>query len=526
MSVDKLLIANQTALQQKYGPAGLTSIQQAVGRLITADQARGLVTEILYIDDHAAMQGVGGQAVIGPQDERGAKAAVDAAAAAFALDYILLLDGPDVLPHIQLDAIAGLDDGDPSIPSDLPYASPAPWSRKASDHLEVTRVVGRLPATPGETDPSPLIFLLDTAANHQPRSAADYGTPFAITADVWTQSTQLSVATTFGAGHNVYQSPPGGHTGIDPDLQRLAHFINCHGAQAADEFYGQHGVAYPTAMSSSGLSPNLQKDTVATAECCYGAELYDHRMAGTAQPICMAYMRAGAAAYIGSTNIAYGPASGNAQADLLTQYVLQYVLRGASSGRALLQARQDFIRSQVMSSPANLKTIAQFLLLGDPSVQPCRSATDEQKLIPGQKSFFETVDKGLARKLRRSSLAADGITAASTATWPGRRLRPEAELENRIQLMAHDRGMARASFTLLEARGGPVRRRTEMKSMERQRKVAILVERDEQSAERVTTIRLLVAHVVGNQIVRIEESQSRSWRSSQRKCTDGSSATS
>lgn len=510
MAVNKILIANQSALQAKYKAAGLTAIQTAIAGLIVADKARGITTDILYIDDKAAMTIVGGRPVAGPQDEKGAKDAVDAAAATHDPDYILLLDGPDVVPHTNLDAIAGLSDGDATIPSDLPYASTAPWSRHASDFLKVTRVVGRIPATAGETDSSRLVSLLDTAAVHKTRPAADYAKPFAITADVWFQSTQLSVSNIFGSG-TVNRAPPAGHKGVDPALTSLAHFINCHGAQAADEFYGEQNNTYPLALTSSGLTPNLQKDTIATAECCYGAELYDNLAVGTAQPICMAYMTAGAAGYVGSTNIAYGPASGNGQADLLTQYFLQHVLKGATTGRALLQARQDFIRTQVMSSPSNLKTMAQFLLLGDPAIQPCTGAAQEAMAkAPGGRLILESVDPELARKVRRITLAADGIAVGASASWPGERVVPTRAITEQIERIASDRRMSMKGFALLEARGGP-RLILEGKSPLRSRKVAVVIDRKDSPKEGIAKIRLLEVHLVGDQIVQIEESQSRSY---------------
>ena len=151
-------------------------------------------------------------------------------------------------------------------------------------------------------------------------------------------------------------------------------------------------------MESVHVAPNVAAGTVAAAECCYGAELFDYRAVGTAQPICMSYLLGGAYAYLGSTNIAYGPAVGNGQADLITQYFLQNLLTGATTGRAFLQARQTFVQTQVMSSPANLKTLAQFILLSDPALRPC-AAPDQA---------------GVAVSEETGAIAAKGISAALT----------------------------------------------------------------------------------------------------------------
>lgn len=228
--VDKLIVTNQSALTTKYGAAGFVAVQAALNALIAADKAKGLTTQILLIDDAAQMKAVGSSPVGGPADERGAKAAVDAAFTALTPDYILLLDGPDVVPHIALNAIAGLADGNSTIPSDLPYASAGVWSRDASRFLAVTRVVGRLPAAEGTTDTAPMIATIEASCAHAPQPASAFAPPFVISAAVWRASTQTSVNAVFGPGTGLDVAPPAAHTAIDLMLPRLAHFINCHGA--------------------------------------------------------------------------------------------------------------------------------------------------------------------------------------------------------------------------------------------------------------------------------------------------------
>ena len=44
------------------------------------------------------------------------------------------------------------------------------------------------------------------------------------------------------------------------------------------------------------------------------------------------------------------------------------MLAGASLGRALLTARQRYVAAQPAMTPVDLKTLAQFSLLGDPSI--------------------------------------------------------------------------------------------------------------------------------------------------------------
>src|SRR6185295_6134667 len=118
----------------------------------------------------------------------------------------------------------------------------------------------------------------------------------------------------------------------------------------------------------------LSEGTVAAVESCYGAELYDPALAGGVPGICNTYLAAGAHGYFGSSTISYGPASGNGQADLICQFFLKHVLSGASTGEAALRARLDFIQLLSLAEPIDLKTLAQFNLMGDPSLHPVHVA--------------------------------------------------------------------------------------------------------------------------------------------------------
>ena len=114
-------------------------------------------------------------------------------------DYILLLDGPDVIPHIALDNPLP-NDGDSSVDSDLPYASAASFARQPSRYLKITRVVGRVPNLPGANNPARLVALLDFAAKANPRPATDYADYFGLSASVGAQSTSMSLDEAFN-GH-------------------------------------------------------------------------------------------------------------------------------------------------------------------------------------------------------------------------------------------------------------------------------------------------------------------------------------
>jgi len=309
--------------------------------------------------------------------------------------------GEPLQPTSERNPVGGSGgDGDTDVPSDLPYACNVPFSRDIQDFLGPTRVVGRLPDVDGDEDPAYLVGLLRTARGWKSLSKSTYRTGFAVTADVWKSSTRASARKLFGSSR-VDRVPPKGPAWPKSRLARRAHFINCHGAPIDPCYYGE-GIdgSFPVAHRSRSLA-GLRKGTVAAAECCYGAQLYDPESLGVDSAIANAYMKKGTYGFLGSTTIAYGPASGNGEADLICQYFLRYVQNGASLGRATLEARQEYVRKHSPVSPVDLKTLAQFYLLGDASIHPVRAARVSAKTPAATAG-------GPGRKSRRRRLAKKG----------------------------------------------------------------------------------------------------------------------
>ena len=111
--------------------------------------------------------------------------------------------------------------------------------------------------------------------------------------------------------------------------------------------------------------------TVAVAECCFGAQLYDPAVTGGVAGICTTYLANGAYAFFGSSGVAYGGQTSLESADVLCGLFLRGLLGGASTGHAALSAVQTFVDGcSHPLDPVQLKTIAQFSLLGDPSIHP------------------------------------------------------------------------------------------------------------------------------------------------------------
>ena len=386
----KIIVTNQSVLEGKYQPTGWINIQGALAGLVTADAGRGITTEVVRIDSAADMAAYGGHPVGAPGDEQQAKDAVDAISSADP-DYILLLGAPDVVPHQNL-ANPVPTDGDSMVPSDLPYACAHPYSTTISDFLAPSRVVGRVPDLVAGNNPSYLVQRIDDAAAANPYPIGQYANGFTIGAAVWHHSTLMSAHNIF-ASPTVHQAPPTTTPLGVTQVGNRAHFINCHGATADPHFYGEDlAGSFPQAMSVADVQGNIQHGTVAAAECCYGAEIYNPALAVGQQGICQTYLEQGAYGFFGSTNIAYGPHNGNDAADLMAQFFLREAITGSSLGRAALAARLDYVAAHTVMYPVDLKTIAQFLLLGDPSTHPVHPSrpTTREAFVAKSLALLET----------------------------------------------------------------------------------------------------------------------------------------
>ena len=177
------------------------------------------------------------------------------------------------------------------------------------------------------------------------------------------------------------------------------------------------------------MAGKVVEATVMAAECCYGAELYDPSLstAGGQTGMCNTYLARKAYGYFGSTNIAYGPSATVDQADLMCQYFLLEILGGAWTGPACLQARLKYVNKKGgVLTPTDLKTLAQFTLMADPSITPV-SARPHGAVISsatGAKSLVAAEDS-VARHARHAARRA-GLKARAAVTTAYRLVDPSA----------------------------------------------------------------------------------------------------
>lgn len=423
MTIDKLIITNSSALLNKYGTAGTKKIIAAVKQLVAADKKRNLRSMLVYLDNAAVMKKVKGKAVLDVTDAEQNKKAIDSLFTFYKSDYIMLLGAQDVIPHCRF-RIPIPDDDDTSIPADVPYACEAPFSRNAGDFIAPARVLGRLPDITGTTDPAYIIALIQNSIRWKSLTAADYQNYFSLSVKWWEKSTRLSIKNIFGNNKKIKLAPPAKGSYTKEALNAMMHFYNCHGGLRTSEFYGQpneQSNSFPVCMESTLLAGNIKYGTVATAECCYGGLLYNpYRPNKINIPIANAYLQNDAIAFAGSTTAAYGPADGQGAADYITQYFLIGILKGASTGRAFLEAQQRFVeKGDVKMDPTDLKTIIQFLLLGDPSLSPIAETPKTTRgMTPVKTIKNEAAHEVNERKQRRIKLTAKSVSINNTSDAP------------------------------------------------------------------------------------------------------------
>ena len=384
----KVIVSNKSKLQWKYANK-FSEVNEVLKQMQTADKQKGIDTKIIFVDDATSLKSSNVKK-LSVDSEKEYKRVVDALYEKYVPAYILILGAPDIFPFQEINNPA--EDDDPTVPSDLPYACDTNYSNNINKFTGPTRVVGRIPDLMGQQpDVSYLRKIVANSINHKPLKEELYHNYFSVSAQVWKKSTELSLQSMFGH-HKKMTTSPNGKVSIKykpftkKQLEPLTHFYNCHGAPLDFSFYGQQGDEYPEALMSSNLLQKVKPGTIVAAECCYGAQLFD---GSTVNPGSMAiannYFANDAIAFLGSSNIAYGPADSQGLADLNTQYFIKNILKGASTGRAFLEARQRFLTEVGPDlDPIEMKTLAQFYLLGDPSVQPAECEDAEvQKLRIG-----------------------------------------------------------------------------------------------------------------------------------------------
>lgn len=386
MVIDKIIVSNKTALRRKYGKH-FSLVEKALKQLVAHDKTNGLVSKIIWLDDVSSMKSFKTKPITDHKRAEQYKKAIDALYRKIDPDYILLFGADDVIPHIRLrNMIAASRDEDRIVPSDLPYASDNPYSTRIIDFKAPSRVLSRLPDLENGSDPAYPIALIKHIINWKKKlPAEEYKSYFAISAKVWKGSTGSSIKKMFETTDNLLVSPEALGPYPDEQMDKLVHFFNCHGGKGSPIFEGDDGTPSAFEAIRSSHINTIRHGCLAVAECCYSSDLYDPEYANGEMGICNKYLLQGALAFLGSTTIAWGPPDGQELADLITQYFVINIQKGASVGRAMLDARLRFVqKSAPRLGPYELKTLAQFTLLGDPSVHLVEPPAQAANLAAGK----------------------------------------------------------------------------------------------------------------------------------------------
>lgn len=398
----KLIYSDRNRMRAKYGASGWTKIRTALRALIAADKLRGIATKVVVIDGSTPAS---------------VKARIDAVFASNTPpDYVMLLGAPDVMAQARLNnpLWTGNPDDDPDqfVDTDLPYACDAPLGPSASAYRGPTRVVGRLPDLVGATSPMYLIGLIKRAARWQSLQAPRPIDVLAISTKTWRSSTQTSIAAIGGAAGPVLTCPPDGPNWQAPQFNHPLVFVNCHGGRFDPTWYGEQTrgqVNLPHAVDAARLHGIVQAGSVVAAECCYGSMHWNPARAGGQAGVAQTLLGEGAAGVFAASTVAYGPPVGNSGADIITRMFLETVVAGGSLGRASLDARQRFVAHAVSLDPVDLKTLAQFDLLGDPSVHPIAAPVTDGHTPVG---LARRPPQGVSR--RRVTLQSTGAALQTT----------------------------------------------------------------------------------------------------------------
>jgi hypothetical protein len=509
MDIDKIIVTNRSALQNKYGSAGFKKIQAAVKQLIAADKKRNLSSLLVFADIASVMKKAKGKPVKDPTDPEQFKNAIDSLFNHYKPDYVMLLGATDIIPHCRF-RIPIPDDDDTFIPSDVPYACETPFSRNAGDFIAPGRVLGRLPDITGVNDPSYLITLIQNSINWKPLKSSAYKNYFSLSVKWWKKSTQTSLMNIFQDNKKLELAPPTEGPFTKTDLSPMMHFFNCHGGLRTSEFYGQpneNSNSFPVCMESNMLDKKISYGTVTAAECCYGGLLYNpNRPNKIHLPISNTYLKNNAIAFVGSTTAAYGPSDSQGGADYITQYFLIAIQKGgASTGRSFLEAQQRFVeKGDVKMDPTDLKTIIQFLLLGDPSITPIEGSP---KTTPGKTPVKSIMNKDAhetkERKERRLKLAEKSIYINSTSDAPVKievpirgKLKTDIKKALRIYKFKDEK---KISYGFKKGRRGKA------KNIPVDRNYRYHVYSDLKKGEVIDTLRLLVIQDVNNKVMEVKE---------------------
>lgn len=364
-----LIITRERALLDQIGgeEEGFNAL---IDDFVTSARKRGVFYHYLNLDDCAFYDGDGGvDSVVSAL-----RKVVDVARP----KYLMLLGNEEIIQVAHWENMAS--DGDEDVESDLCYSTldtNSPWDGREYDFDEVMRV-GRIPSYEGAG--------LDVFADYfdsvkQYAGMQSKVVPYGLSALVWKDES-----------NDEYHALSKGDVDLSPEVtkdtvaRRIPEdanllFFNLHGSDNRRYWYGQEGCSYPEAFSPEVIS-GRQHPYFVGVEACYGAR-YTHGLTPKSSIVMMA-LRSCCLAFLGSSKIAFGTSRPKGScADIVIGNYIKYISKGKTAGDAHLEGLKELCRDRASMDDADVKTLAEFALYGDPSV----SMRGGEKTL-GIKSFF------------------------------------------------------------------------------------------------------------------------------------------
>lgn len=283
------------------------------------------------------------------------------------IESLLIIGGPAIIPF-ELAPNPTKYDGDSAVPSDHVFGTHSPTA------LVPEWPVGRLPGAEAFESNSQLLigFIQQAARLHTQRGGNRFAKVFSYSTAAWREASALVSAE---LGSAPLLSPPT----VAPTLERRALdgasavYCNLHGVRDGAIWYGQDQSSdnYLVALRADDVLRVNLNGALVLSEACYGAVVAgrDERSS-----MALAFLRRGAACFVGATAMAYGPATTPlSEADLIALHFWRAVAAGGTTiGAAFLEARARMLLETLSRQPAldddDRKTALEFVLYGDPTL--------------------------------------------------------------------------------------------------------------------------------------------------------------
>jgi hypothetical protein len=359
-----LILTSEAGLRRRYGDDGWQEIDEAISRLGQMRRKRGLVS--LLLDPAHGWPAVGIAGVpLEPAQIAEFLAQVDACLhqQQDRIASLLILGDAAILPFAEI--ADPVPDNDRVVPTDWLYGQADSDSWLA--HWPVGRLPDRLEARPATL----CTLLANAAAAHQ----AGAGPPvrgLGVSAESWYHVTRQVLASS-AARFDLIVVPPEPRAADWPARLATAGLIYCnlHGLKADPDWYGHAaGGELMRALQPADLRTAVLPASIVFSQACYGAALPP---AAVADVLALAFLRAGALAFLASTALSYGsfelPIS---DSDLLAQQFLLALDGTLSIGESFQQARRATVRMALLAQgfldDDDRKVLQSFVLYGDPTL--------------------------------------------------------------------------------------------------------------------------------------------------------------